>query len=65
VQASSQASDLDQLREQYPQWEIEARWVTTASGPDRCHWMAHRGPITVSGWTLGDLAAEIRRQETP
>jgi hypothetical protein len=64
VDISCQPDDgLARLRAAYPQWSIESRWVTTASGPDRCHWMAHRGPITVAGWTLADLAAEMRRQD--
>jgi hypothetical protein len=61
---SSQPDDLAQLRAAYPDWEIEARWVTSASGPDRRHFLANNDRVTIHAWTLGDLAAELRREGT-
>ena len=54
--------DLTQLREQFPDWEIEPRWTVAGTGPDSRYLLASRGGVTLSGWTAEDLAAEIRRE---
>jgi hypothetical protein len=59
---SSQPSDVEQLREQFPDWSIEARWTVAGTGPDSRYLLASRGGVTVSAWTSEDLAAEIRRK---
>jgi hypothetical protein len=50
------------LREQFPSWEIEARWTVAGTGPDSRYLLAHKGDVTVSAWSAEDLAAEIRRE---
>jgi hypothetical protein len=62
VDSSSQPDDLVQLREQFPEWDIEARWTVAGTGPDSRYLRAHRGGVTLSAWTPADLAAEIRRE---
>jgi hypothetical protein len=59
---SSQPDDLAQLHEQFPDWEIEARWTVAGTGPDSRYLRASRGGVTLSAWTAEDLAAEIRRE---
>jgi hypothetical protein len=59
---SSQPDDLAQLREQFPDWEIESRWTVAGTGPDSQYLLAHKDDVTVTAWTAGDLAAEIRRE---
>jgi hypothetical protein len=59
------SDDLAELREQFPAWTIEAAWTTSSSGPDRRYLVAHKASMTVSAWTAGDLAAEMRRQDAP
>jgi hypothetical protein len=59
---SSQPSDLTRLREQFPDWEIEARWTVAGTGPYSRYLVASKGGVTLSAWTAGDLAAEIRRE---
>jgi hypothetical protein len=56
-------TDVDQLRERYPGWDISESWTTAASGPDRRHLIASNGDITISAWTAAELAREIERQE--
>ena len=62
MDSSCQPDDLAQLREQFPDWDIEARWTVAGTGPDSRYLRAHRGGVTVSAWTPEDLAAEIRRE---
>jgi hypothetical protein len=59
---SCQPDDIEQLREQFPDWEIESRWTVAGTGPDSRYLLAHKGAVTVTAWTAGDLAAEIRRE---
>jgi hypothetical protein len=59
---SFQPSDLDQLRDMFPDWSIEARWTVAGTGPDSRYLLASRGGVTLSGWTAEDLAAAIRRE---
>jgi hypothetical protein len=61
---SCQPGDVEQLREQFPAWEIESRWISSASAADRRLFLASKGDVTVAAWAAGDLAAEIQRQET-
>jgi hypothetical protein len=62
VSTSCQPGDLEQLREQFPDWEIEPRWTVAGTGPDSRYLLAHKGDVTVSAWTTADLAAKIRRE---
>jgi hypothetical protein len=41
------------------------RWTVAGTGPDSRYLLAHRDDVTVSAWTPGDLAAEIRREDMP
>jgi hypothetical protein len=50
------------LREQFPGWQIEARWTVAGTGPDSRYLLASRGDVTVSAWTPEDLTAKIRRE---
>jgi hypothetical protein len=59
---SSQPDDLAQLRATFPDWSIEARWTVAGTGPDSRYLLASKGGVTLSAWTAGDLAAEIRRE---
>jgi hypothetical protein len=62
LSTSCQPSDLEQLREQFPDWEIEARWTVAGTGPDSRYLLASRVGVTLSAWTAEDLAAKIRRE---
>jgi hypothetical protein len=62
MDTSCQPDDLAQLREQFPDWDIEARWTVAGTGPDSRYLRASRGGVTLSAWTAEDLAAEIRRE---
>ena len=62
MDSSSQPDDLAWLREQFPDWNIEARWTVAGTGPDSRYLLASRGGVTLSAWTPADLAAEIRRE---
>ena len=62
MEPSCQPDDLAQLREQFPDWDIEARWTVAGTGPDQRYLLAQKGDLTVTAWTAGDLAAEIRRE---
>ena len=61
MDTSCQPDDLAQLREQFPDWEIEPLWTVAGTGPDSRYLLAHKGDVTVSAWTAEDLAAGIRR----
>lgn len=58
----STPADLAALRERFPGWEFEARWIVAGTGPDSRYLLASRGGVTVTGWTPEDLAAEITRE---
>ena len=62
MDSSCQPDDLAQLRKQFPDWEIEARWTVAGTGPDSRYLRAHRGGVTVTARTTEDLATEIRRE---
>ena len=62
MDTSCQPDDLAQLREQFPDWDIEARWTAAGTGPDQRYLLAQKDDRTVTAWTAGDLAAEIRRE---
>jgi hypothetical protein len=57
-----QPDDLAQLREQFPDWDIEARWTVAGTGPYSRYLLASRSGVTLSAWTLEDLAVQIRRE---
>lgn len=60
MDTSCQPDDLARLREQFPDWAIEARWTVAGTSPDSRYLLASRGGVTLSAWTAEDLAAEIR-----
>ena len=62
MDSSSQPDDLARLRATFPDWQIEARWTVAGTGPDSRYLLASRGGVTVSAWTVEDLAAEIRQE---
>jgi hypothetical protein len=62
VDQSSQPDDLAQLRATFPDWNIEARWTVAGTGPDSRYLLAQKDDLTITAWTAGDLAAEIRRE---
>ena len=62
MDTSCQPDDLAWLREQFPDWNIEARWTVAGTGPDSRYLLASRGGVTLSARTPEDLAAEIRRE---
>ena len=62
METSCQPGDLEQLRDMFPDWDIEARWTVAGTGPDARYLLAHKGDVTISAWTAEDLAAEIRRE---
>jgi hypothetical protein len=49
VEPSCQPDDLVQLREQFPDWDIEARWTVAGTGPDSRYLLASRGGVTLLG----------------
>ena len=59
---SCQPDDVAQLREQFPDWDIESRWTVAGTGPDSRYLLARKDDVTVTAWKAGDLAAEIRRE---
>jgi hypothetical protein len=61
VPAMEDGTALDELREQYPDWKIREDWLVVASGPDRKRYVASRACITVTAWTVEDLARAIRQ----
>ena len=61
MDSSSQPDDLARLREQFSDWQIEARWTVAGTGPDSRYLLASKGGVTVSAWSAEDLAVEIRR----
>jgi hypothetical protein len=62
MDTSCQRDDLEQLRAEFPDWAIEARWTATGTGPDQRYLLAQKDDRIVTAWTAGDLAAEIRRE---
>ena len=53
------ASDLSQLREEFPDWRFGTVWASAASGPDRRRLWARRGTILLSAWNAAGLRASI------
>lgn len=43
MNSSCQPDDLARLREQFPDWEIEARWTVAGTGPDSRYLLAYLG----------------------
>jgi hypothetical protein len=56
---SSQPDDLAQLRATFPDWVIESRWVTSASGPDRHHFLARKDDVILTAPDAQGLVAQI------
>jgi hypothetical protein len=53
------ASDLSQLREEFPDWRFGTVWASAASGPDRRRLWARRGTVLLSAWNADGLRASI------
>lgn len=53
------ASDLSQLREEFPDWRFGTVWASAASGPDRRRLWARRGSVLLSAWNAAGLRASI------
>jgi hypothetical protein len=58
-----QRSDVDELREQFPDWRFGTVWASAASGPDKRRLYATRRGVTLTAWNRFELAADIRREE--
>jgi hypothetical protein len=56
---------MEQLREQFPAWQISSVWITSNSGPDRRRFWAARGDAFVSAWSPASLAAQMRGYHWP
>jgi len=56
-------SDLDQLRVEFPGWQIGSVWATAASGPDARRIYAQRGTVLLTAWEAAKLAASIRHEQ--
>ena len=59
----SDPNEVDQLREQHPDWRISEHWVTVANGPDHYRLVATHEDASVSASNAGDLEREIRNTE--
>jgi hypothetical protein len=57
MDTSCQPDDLAQLREQFPDWEIESRWTVAGTGPDS------RPVMRVLSW--GEYGARAAESQEP
>lgn len=57
------ASDLDQLREQYPEWRFGSVWASACSGPDRRRLTAYRDGVLLTAWSAAGLREKIAYEE--
>lgn len=48
-------SDVDQLRQAHPRWDIGTQWTAVATGPDYCNYTASREGITLRASTAREL----------
>jgi hypothetical protein len=55
-------SDLDQLRGEFPDWQIGSIWASAATGPDARRLYAQRGTVLLTAWEAPELAANIRHE---
>jgi hypothetical protein len=62
MDSSCQPDDLSQVREQFPHWEVEARWIVAGTWPDRHYLPASSGGVTSVG---GEAAAIVAWQHQP
>ena len=53
MDSSLQPDDLAQLREQFPDWDIEARWTVAGTGPDSRYLLAHKDSRVAFAITAG------------
>jgi hypothetical protein len=56
-------TDLDMLRQNYPEWQFGSVWASAASGPDARRIYATRDGRLITAWTAAQLAAAIRGEE--
>jgi alkanesulfonate monooxygenase SsuD/methylene tetrahydromethanopterin reductase-like flavin-dependent oxidoreductase (luciferase family) len=57
----AEPTDLDELRERYPDWTITERWLSAASGPDTRVLRAERGDALITAWIVVELARALRQ----
>jgi hypothetical protein len=56
--------DVAALREQFPRWAISLRWLTAASGPDQCLYLAVREDgAEVTAWSVATLARHMELED--
>jgi hypothetical protein len=60
---SSPADELSKLRADWPEYSIGTVWQARSSGPDARRYVAVKGPVILSAWSVAALAAAIRREE--
>jgi hypothetical protein len=56
-------TELDMLRQDYPEWQFGSVWATAASGPDARRIYATKDGRLITAWTAAQLAAAIRGEE--
>jgi hypothetical protein len=56
-------TDLEDLREQFPDWRFGTIWASAASGPDARRLSATKDGILLTAWTAAELARDIRWEE--
>jgi hypothetical protein len=56
-------TDLDMLRQDYPEWQFGSVWASAATGPDARRIYATRDGRLITAWTAAQLAAAIRGEE--
>jgi hypothetical protein len=55
------SEDVARLADEFPEWRVEERWLASVSKADVRILVAHRGEVSVSGFTAEDLARAIRQ----
>jgi hypothetical protein len=63
MRLDAQRSDLDELRERFPEWRFGTVWASAATGPDARRLWATRDSITLTAWNAAELFLEISREE--
>jgi hypothetical protein len=55
--------DAEQLRQDFPLWEISVAWAARAAGPDLRVLAACRGGVRLAGFSVAELARMIEAAE--
>ncbi len=56
-------TDLDELRDAFPEWRFGTVWASAASGPDKRRLTASRDGVLLTAWNRFELAEKIRWEE--